>query len=94
MGEFPEVALLVEMNPGADVGINLAGPVVSPTSGTGAHWYLPDRPEIRASFFITGSGIAANRNLGLIDLRHVAPTIASILGVNLPSAKAEMLRVF
>jgi predicted AlkP superfamily pyrophosphatase or phosphodiesterase len=93
LGGFPEAAFLVEMNPGADVGINLTGPLASPTSGTGAHGYLPDRTEMRASFFIVGPGIAAGRNLGLIDMRQVAPTIASILGVNLPSAKAEKLRV-
>jgi predicted AlkP superfamily pyrophosphatase or phosphodiesterase len=93
LGGFPEAAFLVEMNPGADVGINLTGPVASPTSGTGAHGYLPDRPEMRASFFIVGPGIAAGRNLGLIDMRQVAPTIAMVLGVNLPSAKAEKLHV-
>ncbi len=57
MGGFPEAAFLVEMNPGADVGINLTGSVASPTSGTGAHGYLPDRPEMRASFFMNdGTG--------------------------------------
>jgi predicted AlkP superfamily pyrophosphatase or phosphodiesterase len=93
-GGFPDAAFLVEINPGADVGINLTGSVASPTSGTGAHGYLPDRPEMRASFFISGAGIAAGRDLGLIDMRQVAPTIAMVLGVNLPSAKAEKLRVF
>jgi predicted AlkP superfamily pyrophosphatase or phosphodiesterase len=92
-GGFPEATFLVEMNPGADVGISLTGSVASPTSGTGAHGYLPDRPEMRASFFMMGPGIAKGRNLGLIDMRQVAPTIALVLHVNLPSAKAEKLHV-
>jgi predicted AlkP superfamily pyrophosphatase or phosphodiesterase len=93
MGGFPEAAFLVEMKPGADVGGNLTGPVVQAAPGTGAHGYLPDRPELRASLFIMGKGIASGRNLGLIDMRQVAPTVAMILGVNMPTAKSEKLHV-
>jgi len=48
---------------------------------------------MRASLFIMGRRIAAARNLGIVDMRQVAPTIATILGVNLPSASAETLHV-
>ena len=78
---------------GADVGSNLVGPVIQAAPGTGTHGYLPDRPEMRASLFIMGRRIAAARNLGIVDMRQVAPTIATILGVNLPSASAETLHV-
>jgi hypothetical protein len=93
MGGYPEAAFLVEMKLGADVGSNLVGPVIQAAPGTGTHGYLPDRPEMRASLFIMGRRIAAARNLGLVDMRQVAPTIATILGVNLPSASAETLHV-
>jgi predicted AlkP superfamily pyrophosphatase or phosphodiesterase len=93
MGGFPAAAFLVELQPGADVGYALAGPVDQPAPATGTHGYLPDRPEMRASFFIMGPNIAAGRNLGLIDMRQVAPTIAAILGVSLPTAKSAPLHV-
>ena len=93
MGGFPEAAFLVEFKPGADFGSNFTGPVVSPAPGTGQHGYLPDRPELRASLFIMGQGIAAGRNLGIIDMRQIAPTLAMLLGAKLPTAKAEKLHV-
>jgi hypothetical protein len=48
---------------------------------------------MRASFFISGTGIAHHRDLGVIDMRQIAPTVAKILNVPLPSAKAAPLNV-
>ena len=93
MGGFLHASFLVEMQPGADVGTALAGPIDQPALGTGTHGYLPDRPEMRASFFIMGKNIAAGRDLGVIDMRQVAPTIAGILSVALPHAKSTPLQV-
>jgi predicted AlkP superfamily pyrophosphatase or phosphodiesterase len=93
MGGFPSASFLVEMQPGAEVGMALSGPVDQPAPGTGTHGYLPDRPEMRASFFIMGKNIAAGRHLGVVDMRQVAPTIAGILGVILPTAKSTPLPV-
>jgi predicted AlkP superfamily pyrophosphatase or phosphodiesterase len=93
IGGFPEAAFLVEMRLGADVSTDFAGPAIQPAPGTGQHGYLPDRPELRASFFLMGRGVVAGRNLGVIDMRQIAPTIAMILAVNMPSAKAEKLHV-
>jgi len=59
----------------------------------GTHGYLPSYPEMRASFFIMGKGIAKGRDLGVIDMRQIAPTVANILGVSLPSAKQAPLSV-
>jgi predicted AlkP superfamily pyrophosphatase or phosphodiesterase len=94
MGGFPYASFLVEMQPGAEVGFALSGPLNQAAPGTGTHGYLPDRPEMRASFFIMGKNIAAGRDLGVVDMRQVAPTIASILGVILPTAKAAPLPVY
>jgi hypothetical protein len=94
MGGFPDAAFLVEMNPGAEPGYALVGDISTPAPGTGTHGYLPDRPEMRASFFVMGQKIAAGRDLGLIDMRQVAPTVADILGAKLPTAKAVKLSVW
>jgi hypothetical protein len=94
MGGFPDAAFLVEMKPGAEPGYALVGDVSTPAPGTGTHGYLPDRPEMRASFFVMGPKIAVGRDVGLIDMRQVAPTVADILGVSLPTAKAAKIKVW
>jgi hypothetical protein len=40
-----------------------------------------------------GAGIAQNRNLGVVDMRQIAPTVAQILKVQMPTAKATPLHV-
>ena len=48
---------------------------------------------MRAAFFIAGAGIARGRDLGLIDMRQVAPTVAQLLGVRLKSASQSPLAI-
>ena len=48
---------------------------------------------MNAAFFIAGAGIARGRDLGVIDMRQIAPTLAQILGVSLASAKNAPLNV-
>src|SRR5712691_3266048 len=94
MGGFPDAAYYVELKPGYSLGAASSGPIVTPTPGTGTHGYLPDRPEMRASFFLLGRGLAAGKDLGIIDMRQIAPTLAAILGVKLPSAEKGAIEVF
>ena len=53
----------------------------------------PDFPEMRSSFFAVGAGIAHHRDLGVVDMRQIAPTVARILRASLPTAKAVPLHV-
>ena len=48
---------------------------------------------MRASFFAVGAGIAHHRDLGVVDMRQIAPTVARILRVPMPTAKAAPLHV-
>ena len=48
---------------------------------------------MNASFFVRGPGLAAGRNLGEIDMRDVAPTLASLLQLTLPQAEGQVLRL-
>jgi predicted AlkP superfamily pyrophosphatase or phosphodiesterase len=89
-GGFSGAAFLVELKPGYQFGSALSGPLVTPAPSTGTHGYLPDRPEMRASFFILGQGIAAGKNLGLIDMRQIAPTLASVLHVKFASQMSPL----
>jgi hypothetical protein len=91
-GGFPGVAFLVALRPGFVTGDAVSGNVVtSSASVRGMHGYWPDQPEMNASFFILGPGIPAGHSLGLIDMRAIAPTLAQILGLPLPSAEAKNL---
>jgi predicted AlkP superfamily pyrophosphatase or phosphodiesterase len=85
LGGFPDAAFFVELKPGYSLGAALAGPMTAKAPSTGTHGYMPDRPEMLASFFVAGRGIA-EKSLGVIDMRQVAPTVAMILGVKFPSA--------
>jgi hypothetical protein len=94
MGGFPDAEFLIALKPGYLTTGGLSGALVSdqpPDLGT--HGYLPTYPEMRASFFVMGQGIAHGRDLGVIDMRQIAPTVAAILRVNLPTAKQPKLDV-
>jgi predicted AlkP superfamily pyrophosphatase or phosphodiesterase len=93
-GGFPDAAFLVVLQHGYTTGIATSGNVVSAVPDErGGHGFSPEFPEMRASFFISGAGVAHHRDLGVIDMRQVAPTVARILNLNMPSAKAEPLSV-
>jgi hypothetical protein len=51
------------------------------------HGYFPDVPAMRASLIANGPGISAGRDLGVIDMRAIAPAVAARLGVTLKDAK-------
>jgi predicted AlkP superfamily pyrophosphatase or phosphodiesterase len=87
LGGNPDAAFLVEVLPGFKLGAAKKGSVVTPAPHTGTHGYLPSRPELRASFLLMGPGVAHGHDLGVIDMRQIAPTVAQILHVKLPSAK-------
>ena len=90
-GGFPDAAFLVSLKNGYEVGAAFSGPLVSGPSNLGMHGYVPDRPELRSSFFIVGPHVAAGRSLGEIDMRRIAPTLAKIMGISLRDADLSRL---
>jgi predicted AlkP superfamily pyrophosphatase or phosphodiesterase len=91
LGGFPSAAYLVNMHEGFFIGSNVRGPLVREVSPGGTHGYLPDAPAMYTSFFIVGATIPPGRDLGVIDQRSIAPTLARILGIRLPAAEAPAL---
>ena len=93
-GAFPDAAFLVVLMPGYYLGPATSGDLVTviPTA-RGSHGFSPEYPEMRASFFAVGAGIAKQRNLGVVDMRQIAPTVAKILKVQLPAAREKALHV-
>ncbi len=92
-GGFPGASFVISMKPGYYTGGNLSGDAVTDFAGHGGHGFAPHHPDMRAALFIAGRGIARHRDLGQIDMRQVAPTVAALLGVKLTSATAAPLLV-
>ena len=92
-GGFPGAAFLVGLREGFTFGGKSRGPLVAAVPPGGTHGYLPDAPAMHASFFIAGPGIPPGRNLGVIDQRAIAPTLAGLLGVPLRGAEVSGVRL-
>ena len=93
-GGFPDAAYVVVFKSGYYAGNGETGDLVTPISGSkGSHGFSPEFPEMHSSFFLAGPGIARHRDLGQIDMLQIAPTVAAILNVPLPTATATPLQV-
>ena len=89
-GGFPTASFLVGMKPGWQVAPGTQGPLTSAGRG-GTHGHLPDLPDLHASLFMVGAGVPAGRDLGVVDMRDIAPTVARRIGVSLPTADGKTL---
>ena len=68
------------------------GPVTAATpQQAGGHGYLSSDPEMDVVFIATGRGVRAGSNPGRISVIDIAPTIANLLGVKLPTAKGKLI---
>ena len=85
-GGYPTASFFVSLKPGWRTGYALDGPVLTKTKPGGTHGELPEVPDLRAAFFLVGPGVPEGRNLGLIDMRDIAPTLAHEVGLALPTA--------
>jgi predicted AlkP superfamily pyrophosphatase or phosphodiesterase len=90
-GGYPPASFFVSLKPGWRTGSTLEGPVLSKLKPGGTHGALPDVPDLRASFFVIGPGVPAGRDLGIIDMRDIAPTLAHLAGLSLPTADGKIL---
>lgn len=93
LGGRPDAAFWVDMQDNFSVTAAGEGPLVSERKLGGTHGYSPSHDALLASFFIVGPKIVAGKNLGEIDMRSVAPTLAKVLGVGFPTADLPALNV-
>lgn len=93
MGGNPQATYYINLAPGyvTDIYRGPTAPVVTRSSVKGMHGYFPGPANLRATFLIMGKGIARDKDLGLIDMRAIAPTLAKVMGASLPDAEAEAL---
>jgi predicted AlkP superfamily pyrophosphatase or phosphodiesterase len=90
-GGYPPASFFVSLKPGWKTSYSLTDPLLMKIKLGGTHGELPDVPELRASFFFVGPGVAAGRSLGVIDMRDIAPTLAHAAGLSLPTADGKNL---
>ena len=57
----------------------------------GAHGYPATDADLSALFIAAGAGIRQGVTLGVIDNVDVAPTMAELLGLNLPNVDGKVL---
>jgi predicted AlkP superfamily pyrophosphatase or phosphodiesterase len=86
-GGFPDAAFVVAARPDCHLGSRFELPVLRLASGGGTHGMLSDHREMDAAFFIAGPDVPVARDLGRIDMRDIAPTLAALL--QLPLATAD-----
>jgi predicted AlkP superfamily pyrophosphatase or phosphodiesterase len=93
LGANPDASFYVDFAPNAYAGGFKGGdvPIITPSGSKGTHGYFPDAPFMRSTFMIMGKGVARGRNLGDIDMRAIAPTLAKVMGVALPDAEVPAL---
>jgi hypothetical protein len=91
MGAIPQAALMLEAGPGFAFDEVLVGAEVHPTEDTfrGTHGYLPANPEMRASLIVYGAGVRPGAIVSQAQMIDVAPTIAILLGLDLPQAEGR-----
>jgi predicted AlkP superfamily pyrophosphatase or phosphodiesterase len=94
LGGAPNAEFIVDMKSNFTLGSAIDGPLAREIKPGGTHGYSPTHPEMRSAFFMAGPGIRRGSNVGDIDMRSIAPTVAKLLGVALPAADLPALDVF
>ena len=95
VGGNPQAQFYINLKPGFLAGgfDGAEAPLTRPAKYKGMHGYFPAASSMRSTFLIAGPGVLAGHDLGEIDMRAIAPTLAKILGVRLPDANLEALAV-
>jgi predicted AlkP superfamily pyrophosphatase or phosphodiesterase len=82
----------------AKTGYSFSGATGGPVTAAvpqqrGSHGYLASDPDMAAIFIASGRGVTAGTKLGSVANSGIAPTIAELLGVSLPTAKGKPIRL-
>lgn len=93
MGGNPYASFYVGFAPNAYAGgfKGASAPLVSASGSKGTHGYFPDKVFMRSSFMMIGKDVQKGRNLGEIDMRAIAPTLAKAMGLTLPDAEVPAI---
>ncbi|THD77116.1 MAG: alkaline phosphatase family protein [Phenylobacterium sp.] len=90
-GGTPQASFWIDFKMGYEAEGGPDGPALATPGNKGGHGWFPDHPEMRATFILAGPGVPHKGAIGEIDMRDIAPTLAKLLGVGLPSADGKPL---
>ncbi|MCC7124844.1 MAG: alkaline phosphatase family protein [Acidobacteria bacterium] len=87
LGAYPEAAFSIEPAEGYYVSDGVVdNAVLVGTTRRGAHGFLPTETRMRTGFIAAGAGIRAGVPLPLVRQIDIAPTVAQLLGFDMPDA--------
>lgn len=91
--QMPDLVAFAKSGYAFTGGNSNGGPVViTPANTTGAHGYINTDPEMQAIFIASGYGIRQGIELDQIKNTAIAPTLARLLGVQLPKTEQPALQ--
>lgn len=88
-GADADAAFGVEPLPGYVLDARLSGPFARPHGRAAGHGYAPDTPGMETGLVLAGAGIRGGVVLAEARTLDVAPTIARLLGLELPRAEGQ-----
>ncbi|MBH1991410.1 MAG: alkaline phosphatase family protein [Sphingomonadaceae bacterium] len=91
LGGTSQAAFWVTMKSGYLTMASADKTLVQTPSYKGTHGYSPDNADMRSVFLLSGPGIA-QRQVGVIDMRDIAPTIGDILEAQLPQYDGKIIK--
>lgn len=88
----PDASFGIGMRPGW-YALGGTGELTPAAPSAGGHGFPPEYPELYASLIIRGPGVTADRDLGLVQMTRIGPTVARLLGVRLAPTADDPLDV-
>jgi predicted AlkP superfamily pyrophosphatase or phosphodiesterase len=91
LGGWARADFMVAFRLGYIASTDPAAPLQHTGAARGMHGYLAADPSMYATFILDGGHTPLKGNLGIIDMRDIAPTVAKVLGVKFESAAGKPL---
>ncbi len=91
-GGFPGALVVLQASEGVIFNERVEEPMVAATKYKGGHGHAPKRAGLAAALVLAGHGVRKGAELGDVAMVDVAPTIAALLGIAIPSAGGRPLK--
>ncbi|HUD93776.1 ectonucleotide pyrophosphatase/phosphodiesterase [Sphingobium sp.] len=93
LGGNPQAAFAVNLKPGfvTDIYRGPTAPIVVHSPVKGMHGYFPGPTNLQSTLLLMGKGVTPGKDLGQVDMRAIAPTLARVMGASLPDAEKAAL---
>jgi predicted AlkP superfamily pyrophosphatase or phosphodiesterase len=92
-GGNPLADFWVEFKLGYEMGTDPTAALVAPSKSKGMHGYSPSNPEMQATLLVSFPNKENGTNLGTVDMKDIAPTVAKVLGVHLKNTEGHALKL-